>query len=43
MIASFAGTRKPPSGVAWTLATVGALVSLAFFKLAAWGLFKSAS
>jgi hypothetical protein len=43
MTASFAGTKKPPGGVAWTLATVGALVSLALFTLAAWGLFTSAS
>src|SRR5450631_1592138 len=43
MTASFAGTKKPPGGVAWTLATAGALVSLALFTLAAWGLFKSTS
>jgi hypothetical protein len=43
MTASFAGTKKPPGGVAWMLATVGALVSLALFTLAAWGLFKSTS
>jgi peptidoglycan/LPS O-acetylase OafA/YrhL len=43
MTASFAGTEKPPGGAAWTLATVGALVSLALFTLAAWGLFKSTS
>lgn len=29
--------------MAWTLATVGALVSLALFTPAAWGLFKSTS
>ncbi len=41
MTASFAGTKKPPGGAAWTLASVGALVSLALFTLAAWGVFKS--
>ena len=43
MTASFAGTKKPPGGVAWTLATAGALVSPALFTLAAWGLFKATS
>ena len=42
MTASLAGTEKPPGGVAWALATVGALVSLVLFALAAWGLFKAA-
>jgi peptidoglycan/LPS O-acetylase OafA/YrhL len=42
MTASFAGTEKPPGGVAWALATAGALVSLVLFALAAWGLFKAA-
>ena len=37
MTASPAGTKKPPGGAAWTLASVGALVSLALFTLAAWG------
>ena len=41
MTALFAGTKKPPGGAAWTLASVGALVSLALFTLAAWGVFKS--
>jgi peptidoglycan/LPS O-acetylase OafA/YrhL len=41
MTAAFAGTKKPPGGAAWTLATVGALVSLALFALAAWGMFRS--
>jgi peptidoglycan/LPS O-acetylase OafA/YrhL len=39
--ASFAGTKKPPGGAAWALATVGALASLALFALAAWAVFKS--
>jgi peptidoglycan/LPS O-acetylase OafA/YrhL len=43
MTASFAGTRKPPGGAMWAIATVGALVSLALFTLAAWGVFKSKS
>jgi hypothetical protein len=42
MTASFAGTRKPPGGAAWTVANAGALISLALFTVAAWGLFKSA-
>ena len=41
MTASFAGTKKPPGGAAWTLASIGALVSLALFTLAAWGVFQS--
>lgn len=41
MTASFAGTKKPPGGAAWTIASVAALVSLALFTLAAWGVFKS--
>jgi peptidoglycan/LPS O-acetylase OafA/YrhL len=41
MTASFAGTKKPPGGAAWTLANIGALASLVLFTLAAWGVFKS--
>jgi peptidoglycan/LPS O-acetylase OafA/YrhL len=41
MTAAFAGTKKPPSGAAWTLANIGALTSMALFTLAAWGMFKS--
>ncbi len=41
MTSAFAGTKKPPGGAAWAIATVGALASLALFTLAAWGLFKS--
>ena len=41
MTASFAGTSRPPGGAVWTTATVGALVSLALFTLAAWGVFRS--
>ena len=43
MTASFAGTKELPGGAAWTLATVGALASLALFTLAAWGVFRSRS
>jgi cation transport ATPase len=41
MTASFAGTSRPPGGAAWAIATVGALVSLTLFTLAAWGVFRS--
>jgi hypothetical protein len=41
MTASFAGTSRPPGGAAWVIADVGALVSLALFTLAAWGVFRS--
>jgi peptidoglycan/LPS O-acetylase OafA/YrhL len=41
LTASFAGTSRPPGGAAWTIADVGALVSLALFALAAWGVFRS--
>lgn len=41
MTASFAGTSRPPGGMAWVIASVGALVSLALFALAAWGVFGS--
>jgi peptidoglycan/LPS O-acetylase OafA/YrhL len=41
MTASFAGTSSPPGGATWATATVGALVSLALFTLAAWGVFRS--
>jgi peptidoglycan/LPS O-acetylase OafA/YrhL len=41
MPSAFAGTKKPPGGATWVIATVGALASLALFTLAAWGLFKS--
>jgi peptidoglycan/LPS O-acetylase OafA/YrhL len=43
MTAAFAGTKKPPGGAMWTIASVGALASLALFALAAWGVFKSKS
>jgi len=43
MTAAFAGTKKPPGGATWAIATVGALASLALFTLAAWGVFKSRS
>jgi hypothetical protein len=41
MTASFAGTSRPPGGAAWAVADAGALVSLALFALAAWGVFRS--
>jgi peptidoglycan/LPS O-acetylase OafA/YrhL len=41
MTASFAGTSRPPGGAAWVIASIGALVSLALFTLAAWGVFRS--
>ncbi len=41
MTAFFAGTKKPPGGVMWAIASAGALVSLALFALAAWGVFRS--
>jgi hypothetical protein len=41
MTASFAGTSRPPGGAAWVMASAGALVSLALFTLAAWGVFRS--
>jgi peptidoglycan/LPS O-acetylase OafA/YrhL len=41
MTASFAGTKKPPGGAAWTLANAGALASLALFALASWGISRS--
>ena len=41
MTASFAGTIRPSGGAAWVIADVGALVSLALFTLAAWGVFRS--
>ena len=41
MTSAFAGTKNPPGGATWAIATVGALASLALFALAAWGLFKS--
>ena len=41
MTSAFAGTKNPPGGATWVIATVGALASLALFTLAAWGLFKS--
>ena len=41
MTSAFAGTKKPPGGAMWAIATVGALASLALFTLAGWGMFKS--
>jgi hypothetical protein len=41
MTALFAGTSRPPGGAAWVIASIGALVSLALFTLAAWGVFRS--
>jgi peptidoglycan/LPS O-acetylase OafA/YrhL len=41
LTSAFAGTKTPPGGATWAIATVGALASLALFTLAAWGVFKS--
>lgn len=41
MTSPFAGTKKPPGGATWTIANVGALVSLVLFTLAAWCVLKS--
>ena len=41
LTASFAGTKKPPGGVTWTITNIGALASLALFAFAAWGMFRS--
>jgi len=41
MTSAFAGTKTPPGGATWAIASIGALASLALFTLAAWGLFKS--
>jgi len=41
MTVAFAGTKKPPGGAMWALASIGALASLALVTLAAWGVFKS--
>jgi hypothetical protein len=41
MTTAFAGTKKPPGGATWAIANIGALASLAWFTLAAWGVFKS--
>lgn len=43
MTAAFAGRTPPPTGTAWTLVNVLALVALAGFSVAAWGVFKGYS
>jgi hypothetical protein len=35
------GNQQAPGGAAWVIADVGALVSLALFTFAAWGVFRS--
>ena len=40
MTAAFAGRTPPPEGTAWTLENVLALLAVAGFTLAAWGVWK---
>lgn len=40
MTASFAGRKTPPSGPAWAVEQILALVAVAGFAAAAWGIFK---
>lgn len=40
MTPAFAGRTSPPTGVAWTLENVLALVAVAGFTVAAWAVFK---
>lgn len=43
MTAAFAGRTPPPTGIAWTLVNVLALVAVTGFSIAAWVLFKGYS
>jgi MFS superfamily sulfate permease-like transporter len=43
MTPAFAGKTPPPTGTAWTLANVLALVAVAGFTVAAWAVFKQSS
>jgi hypothetical protein len=43
MTASFAGKTPPPTGAAWSLENVLALVAVVGFSVAAWGVFKDLS
>jgi hypothetical protein len=43
MTPAFAGKTPPPTGAAWTLANVLALVAVVGFAVAAWGVFKQYS
>ena len=38
--AAFAGRTPPPTGIAWTLVNILALVTVAGFMVAGWGVFK---
>src|SRR5512133_1853527 len=40
---AFAGKTPPPTGTAWTLANILALVAVAGFTIAAWAVFKQYS
>jgi hypothetical protein len=40
LTASFAGRATPPSGTAWTTTNATALVAVAGFTVAAWGLYR---
>jgi hypothetical protein len=40
LTASFAGRSTPPSGAAWTVVNVTALLATAGFTVAAWGLYR---
>lgn len=40
---SFAGRATPPTGTAWSIVNVLALVAVAAFTLAAWGLYRQQS
>ena len=43
MTASFAGKTPPPTGAAWTLVNVLALLTVAGFTICAWGVYKQQS
>jgi hypothetical protein len=43
MTAGFAGRTPPPSGTAWSLETVLALIAVVGFTIAAWGVYKDLS
>ena len=43
MTAAFAGRTPPPTGVAWTVVNVLALVALTGFTIVAWGVLKGYS
>jgi hypothetical protein len=43
MTPAFAGKTPPPTGTAWTLANILALIAVAGFTIAAWAVFKQYS